>query len=127
MTDAPAFAGRVWRYFVNVRVSDLSERPSGRPGRDEPVIDAYGLLRWGSAWVALSPIESRLAREFLDRPGQLVEREVLGDAGWPEGVPNARSVDSRIKTLRRRVEPLGLRIHTIRGRGYLASLDREAD
>jgi DNA-binding winged helix-turn-helix (wHTH) protein len=127
VTDAPVLAGGVWRYNVNIRATDLVERPSGQPVRDEPVIDAYGLLRWGSAWVALSPIEARLAQEFIARPGQLVGRETLGDAGWPDGVPNARSVDSRIKTLRRRVEPLGLKIHTIRGRGYLASFDRDED
>jgi DNA-binding response OmpR family regulator len=112
---------------VNLRAIELAERPSGQPVRDEPVLDAYGLLRWGSAWVALSPIEARLAQEFIARPGQLVGREALGDAGWPDGVPNARSVDSRIKTLRRRVEPLGLKIHAIRGRGYLASFDRDVD
>jgi DNA-binding response OmpR family regulator len=88
-----------------------------------PVLDEDGLLRRGDAWVALSPIEARLARAFLDHPGQLLGRKTLGMAGWPDGVPNARSVDSRIKTLRRRVAPFGLQIHTIRGRGYLADFD----
>ncbi len=111
---------------MNVRAIDLVERPVPLTVvADEPAVDAYGLLRWGNAWVALSPIEARLAREFLANLGQLMGREQLGVAGWPEGVPNARSVDSRIKTLRRRVEPLGVKIHTIRGRGYLATLDRD--
>ena len=92
-----------------------------------PVIDDDGLLRRRDQWVALSPIEARLARAFLERPGQLLGRKTLGNAGWPEGVPNDRSVDSRIKTLRPRVAPLGLRIHTIRGRGYLADVDREIE
>lgn len=92
-----------------------------------PVIDADGLLRRRDAWVALSPIEARLARAFLDHRGQLLGRKTLGNAGWPDGVPNARSVDSRIKTLRRRVAPFGLRIHTVRGRGYLADLDPALD
>jgi DNA-binding response OmpR family regulator len=111
---------------VNVRATDRVERPVPLTVvPDAPAVDAYGLLRGGSAWVALSPIEARLAREFLDHPGQLIGRERLGAAGWPDGVPGARSVDSRIKTLRRRVEPLGVKIHTIRGRGYLASLERD--
>jgi DNA-binding response OmpR family regulator len=110
---------------VNVRAMDLERRAPLTVVADMPVVDAYGLLRWGSAWVALSPIEARLARAFLDHPGQLMGRDRLGAAGWPDGVPNARSVDSRIKTLRRRVEPLGVKIHTIRGRGYLASLERD--
>ena len=87
------------------------------------VVDDDGLLRRRDAWVALSPIEARLARAFVEHPRQLLGRKTLGNAGWPDGVPNARSVDSRVKTLRRRVAPLGLRIHTIRGRGYLADLD----
>lgn len=93
----------------------------------QPVVDDDGLLRRRDRWVALSPIETRLARAFLERPGQLLGRKTLGNAGWPDGVPNDRSVDSRIKTLRRRVAPLGLRIHTIRGRGYLADVDREIE
>jgi two-component system response regulator TctD len=93
----------------------------------QPVVDDDGLLRRRGQWVALSPIETRLARAFLERPGQLLGRKTLGNAGWPDGVPNDRSVDSRIKTLRRRVGPLGLRIHTIRGRGYLADIDPESE
>jgi DNA-binding response OmpR family regulator len=111
---------------VHVRARDLAERPTVPAVGDDPAIDEYGLLRWGNAWVALSPIEARLARRFLDHLGRVLTRETLGDAGWPDGVPNARSVDSRIKTLRRRVEPLGMKIHTVRSRGYLATFDRDA-
>ena len=89
-----------------------------------PILDDDDILRRGDQWVALSPIEARLARAFLEHPGHLLARTTLGRAGWPDGVPNDRSVDSRIKTLRRRIHALGLRIYTIRGRGYLADLDR---
>lgn len=119
---------------MNARESDLLDRLSDpaaraapdRPDPSGPVLDDDGILRTGRAWVALSPIEARLTRAFLDDPGRLLGRKTLGNAGWPDGVPNDRSVDSRIKTLRRRVAPLGLQICTIRGRGYLADLHPES-
>jgi DNA-binding response OmpR family regulator len=111
---------------VNARESDLLDRAFEQRDASIPVlVDDDDILRRGDAWVALSPIEARLARAFLEDCGRLLGRKALGNAGWPEGVPNARSVDSRIKSLRRRVLPLGLRIYSIRGRGYLADLVRE--
>lgn len=88
-----------------------------------PTLDEYGLLWRGESWTALSPIEARLIEAFLSRPGRVLGRQALGRAGWPEGVPNDRSVDARIKALRERVAPLAVRIHTVRGHGYLAEFD----
>jgi DNA-binding response OmpR family regulator len=85
-----------------------------------PALDQYGVLWRGDDWVALSPINARLIGAFLAAPGKVLDRRTLGRAGWPDGVPNERSVDSRIKVLRRRVSPLGVRISTVRGHGYLA-------
>jgi DNA-binding response OmpR family regulator len=85
-----------------------------------PVLDEYGVLWRDDDWVALSPIAARLIGAFLAAPGKVLDRRALGRAGWPGGVPNERSVDSRIKVLRRRVAPLGVRIYTVRGHGYLA-------
>jgi DNA-binding response OmpR family regulator len=78
------------------------------------------VLRRGDDWVALSPIAARLIGAFLETPGKVLDRRTLGRAGWPAGVPSERSVDARIKLLRRRVAPLGVRIYTVRGYGYLA-------
>lgn len=88
-----------------------------------PTLDEYGLLWQGDVWIALSPTEARLTEAFLARPGKVLSRRVLGAAGWPQGVPNARAVDSRIKALRKRLAPLAVRIHTVRGHGYLADFD----
>ena len=88
-----------------------------------PTLDEYGLLWQGTTWVALSPIEARLIKAFLTRPGRVFSRQALGHAGWPDGVPSARSVDARIKGLRKRVAPLAVRIHTVRGHGYLAEFN----
>ena len=91
-----------------------------------PTLDEYGLLRQGATWVALSPIEARLIEAFLSRPGRVIGRSTLAHAGWPSGVPSVRSVDSRIKALRKRVSPLAVRIHTVRGHGYLAEFSVSA-
>ncbi|HWS44469.1 MAG TPA: winged helix-turn-helix domain-containing protein [Acidimicrobiia bacterium] len=87
-----------------------------------PIVDDHGVIWRGDDWIVLSPIETRLMTEFLGRPGRVVGRARLERFGWPDGVPNARAIDARIKTLRRRVGPLGVRIHTVRGHGYLAEI-----
>jgi DNA-binding response OmpR family regulator len=76
----------------------------------------------GEKWVALSPIEARLAAALVGRPGRVISRARLEKIGWPDGAPNNRAVDGRIKVLRTRVAPVGLRIHTVRGQGYLAEI-----
>ena len=87
-----------------------------------PILGDHGLLWRGREWVALSPIEARLTAAFVARPGRVLSRARLERTGWPEGTPNDRSVDARIKALRRRVAPVGLRIHTVRGQGYIAEI-----
>jgi DNA-binding response OmpR family regulator len=52
----------------------------------------------------------------------VLSRRRLEQIGWPDGIPNSRSIDGRIKVLRPRLAPVGLRIHTVRGQGYLAEI-----
>lgn len=85
----------------------------------EPRIDDDGLLRIGTGWVALPPIEARLAAALLDRLGSVVARDALVRAGWPQGTPNRNVLDVHILRLRRRLEDVGLTIRTVRSRGYL--------
>jgi DNA-binding response OmpR family regulator len=88
-----------------------------------PILDEYDVLWRGEQWARLSPTESRILAFFLTHPIRVASRRQLGNAGWPAGVPNERSVDSFIKSLRRRIAPLGLRIHTVRRHGYLLQID----
>jgi DNA-binding winged helix-turn-helix (wHTH) protein len=90
---------------------------------DEPYIDEFGVLHRGSQWVALPPIEERLAAALLERVGFVVGRRTLGRAAWPDGAPKERSIDSRILLLRRRIAPLGFRIATVRGQGFILEMD----
>jgi len=84
-----------------------------------PVLDVDGLFRVGDGWVALPPVEHRLARALLDRLGTVVTRDALSQAGWPDGAPGRNALDVHVLRLRRRLGPLSMTIHTVRSRGYL--------
>jgi hypothetical protein len=93
-----------------------------RASADRPILGDHGVVWRGDVWVALSPIEERLTAAFLARPGRVLSRARLEQLGWPNGIPNARAIDGRIKVLRSRIAPVGVRIHTVRGQGYLAEI-----
>jgi hypothetical protein len=93
-----------------------------RASIDRPILGDHGVVWRGDVWVALSPIEERLTAAFLARSGRVLSRSRLEQLGWPDGIPNARAIDGRIKVLRSRIAPVGVRIHTVRGQGYLAEI-----
>lgn len=103
---------------LQVRVDGLRHRAEGRM-RPLPELDADGVLRLDGLWVALPPVEARLASALLDRYGAVVSRDSLGRAGWPEGSPGRNALDVHMLRLRRRVSTLALAIRTVRSRGYL--------
>ena len=103
---------------VQSRIVALRHRAS----IDRPILGDHGVLWRGAQWVALSPIEARLTGAFLARPGRVLSRQRLEQLGWPDGLPSNRAIDARIKVLRERLAPIGLRIHTVRGQGYLAEI-----
>ncbi len=111
----PAADVDIWR-----RVAGLQHRVRQLP---EPRLDEYGLLWRGSNWVGLAPIEARVFAVLLERPGCVSSRERLERAAWPDGVTSAHSLSAYIKRLRRRIEPLGLAIRTVRQRGYFVEID----
>lgn len=110
---------------LRARVRWLAHRvANGRSPRAEtrPVLDDDGLFRVGEEWVALPPVEHRLARALLDRLGTVVTRDALSAAGWPDGAPGRNALDVHVLRLRRRLAPLDLTIHTVRSRGYLLAV-----
>jgi DNA-binding winged helix-turn-helix (wHTH) protein len=86
---------------------------------DSVWIDDGGLLHSGNAWVALPDVEWRLMTPLVERIGQLVSREELTAAGWPDREIGATALNVRIRQARKRIEPLRLTITTVRGRGYV--------
>lgn len=84
-----------------------------------PELDEEGVLRVGDAWVSLAPVEARLCAALLARFGAVVGRDALTRAGWEGPAPGRNVLDVHVLRLRRRLQPLGLAIRTIRSRGYL--------
>jgi DNA-binding winged helix-turn-helix (wHTH) protein len=86
---------------------------------ERPTIDEYDLLHRGDRWVALSPSEAAAVTLLLDRYGRVVGRDRLEAAVWPDATPPRSLLNQLVIRVRKRIEPLGLEVATVRGRGYL--------
>lgn len=106
---------------VAARVSLLEQR-AVEHGSSLPTLDDDGVLRVSGRWVALPPVEARLTTALLDRFGAVVSRDALARSGWPEGAPGRNALDVHVLRLRRRLDPLGLVIRTVRSRGYVLEM-----
>jgi DNA-binding response OmpR family regulator len=115
---------------VRARVDALSVRtrahlatgPGDATAPGVPVLDDFGVLRMNGQWVALPPLEARLAEALLERMGTVTSRDLLVRAGWPTAPPGRNALDVHVLRLRRRLHPVGLAIRTVRSRGYLMEL-----
>ena len=103
---------------LRVRVEALRRR-LGAESPGTPVLDDDGVLRVGDRWVALPPVEAKLAKALVERFGAVVSRDTLPRAGWPGGSSSRNALDVHVLRLRRRLAPLRLAIRTVRSRGYL--------
>jgi hypothetical protein len=103
---------------LRVRVEALRRR-LGADSASTPELDDDGVLRVGDRWVALPPVEARLAAVLVERFGAVVSRESLTRVGWPGGSSSRNALDVHVLRLRRRMAPLRLAIRTVRSRGYL--------
>lgn len=105
--------------------TDLQARIDGLRSRirnndhAEPEIDDDGIVRLGDRWVALPPVEARIATTLIERFGGVVSRAALAASGWPGRELDRNALDVHVLRLRRRLAPLGLAIRTVRSRGYL--------
>jgi DNA-binding response OmpR family regulator len=103
---------------LRARVATLQARYESA-GAAAPALDDDGVIRLGSAWASLPPVEARITNALLERYGAVVSRDVLAASGWPDGAPGRNALDVHVLRLRRRLAPLGLVIRTVRSRGYL--------
>ncbi len=78
-----------------------------------------GTLRYGGCVTTLAPIQARLTAALAGRFGAVVSRRDLAEAGWPDGTPQRNGLDVQILRLRKRLAGMGLRIRTVRSRGYV--------
>jgi DNA-binding response OmpR family regulator len=120
----PAAEDEVRARVDALAVRSLAHHPANGHADDSvvpagPVLDDFGVLRVHGAWVALPPLEARLAEALLERLGAVTSRDLLIRAGWPSGAPGRNALDVHVLRLRRRLTPVGLAIRTVRSRGYL--------
>ena len=105
---------------LRARAEWLKHRVARPPVSTEPpVLDSDGVLTTSAGWVSLPPVDARITKALIDRFGAVVSRDALARAGWPGGAPGRNALDVHVLRLRRRLAPIGVRIRTIRSRGYL--------
>lgn len=100
------------------RARTLGQR--AQPTADRPTLDEDGLLRRGTAWVAISDIQLPLLRHLLDNFDRVVRYETVAElyatAGGTTHIASVRTVLSRVDA---RVRPLGLELASVRRRGVI--------
>ncbi len=90
-----------------------------------PEMDDAGLVRFGSEWVALPPVEARIMSALVDKWGAVVSRETLSAHGWPDdSVSGRNALDVHVTRIRKRLHGSGLALRTVRSKGYLLEAAR---
>jgi Transcriptional regulatory protein, C terminal len=84
-----------------------------------PVFDGACRVGFRGGWAPLSPIEYRLASALVERFGYLVTDTDLNARAWTDTPPSPTALRVHLTRLRRRVEPIGLEIVTIRSQGHV--------
>jgi DNA-binding response OmpR family regulator len=78
----------------------------------------------GDDWVALSPGQRPIAQLLIARLGRVVRHDDLVVACAAAGhSTHTTALKAAVGRLERRLAPLGLRLRSIRARGYLLELD----
>ncbi len=65
-----------------------------------------------------------LVAKLLERPGEIVWREEIAQCVWPGKDVSAGALRAAMIRLRRRVAAVGVRILTVRGRGFILTIDQ---
>jgi DNA-binding response OmpR family regulator len=102
----------------NARIRTLKSRIEGQVP-SAPLLNGSGTLEYRNSKTHLSAIQTDLVRVLIERFGAVVSREALASAAWPDDDPTDNNLDVTMGRLRRQLEPVGLRIRTVRSRGYL--------
>jgi Transcriptional regulatory protein, C terminal len=84
-----------------------------------PVFDGACRVGFRDGWAPLSPIEYCLASALVEQFGYLVADEDLSARAWGDTTPRSGALRVHLTRLRRRVEPIGLEILTVRSHGHV--------
>jgi DNA-binding response OmpR family regulator len=102
----------------NARVRALEARATGA-APPVPFLAAGDTLQYRDATTQLSEIQAALVAPMIERFGAVVSRESLIATVWPEGDATANKLDVSVSRLRRQLHSVGLRVRTVRARGYV--------
>lgn len=114
----PADDVEMWARMENLRLRWEVPR--------KPQLDQDGVLTWADRWVALSPLEARLATILLEKFAAMVSYGALVAATQGSDEVRRNSLDVQLHRLRRRLAPMGLVIRTVRKRGYVLEVEPRA-
>ena len=116
------------------RIKALLRRAEGRLGAGAPphgfrVDDNALRIAWQEHWLPLTPLEFRLFKRLLSRPGHVFSRNALLESVHEDFRDTTdRAIDSHIKNLRRKIgklRPQGSAIVSVYGMGYRFDPDTE--
>ena len=85
----------------------------------QPRLNGHGTLEYRENRTQLSSLQVRLIEPLIERFGGVVSRDALVSLVWPGAEATSNNLDVNIGRLRRQLVPLGLKIRTVRSRGYL--------
>src|SRR4051794_21374162 len=110
--------------IARIRVAARRRGDVGRHGLDGLEVDPIThSLRKGERSAELTPTEFRLLATLASRPGAVVRRRELREAGWPQGaIVHDNTLDAYIVRLRRKLGEVaddGESIDTVRGVRYV--------
>ncbi|MFC4786449.1 response regulator transcription factor [Nocardioides sp. MAHUQ-72] len=105
------------------RVEALARRgrPAAEPVGDLVLDPARHSLRHGDAEVMLTPTEFRMLAAITSRPGEVVRRQTVVAAAWPDGAHvSENTVDSYVRRIRAKLRELDTTatLRTVRGVGF---------
>jgi two-component system OmpR family response regulator len=116
---------------LEARVRALLRRQNARLGRQIRVgpltiIPGQPQVMLGGIAVTLPAGESVVLEALVARVGRVVSKASLADQSRHHGeAPSASAIEIRVHRLRRRLEPFGIRVRTLRGFGYLLEADAD--
>lgn len=105
------------------RLAVLSER--AERAREQPRLDADGLLWAGRSWVVIPNTQLCIAELLLAHPNELVTTAALTTTYVRNGSSGHRaSVRTMVNRVVGRFAQVGLQVHVVRGKGVILELPR---
>lgn len=110
-----------------LRIKAILKRKVVSAKSDKDLIESGGItidvarhiVRIDKKEIALTRMEFKLLVTLMQRRGRVQSRDILLDSVWGiEAALTTRTVDTHIKSLRRKLGKLGKYIETVRGMGY---------